>query len=92
MGDQAVAGVGAGLAAAAIACPTELIKCRLQAQAGARLSPASPAPVSLAVSLPGTAPGAVQLINLPVKFYSIFAPLRLLCHESHELLMSVLNS
>ena len=33
IGDQAIAGVGAGLAGAVIACPTELIKCRLQAQA-----------------------------------------------------------
>lgn len=66
VGDQAVAGVGAGLAAAAIACPTELIKCRLQAQAGARINPVSHAPLGLAVALPGTTPGAVQLVNFEV--------------------------
>lgn len=33
MADQAVAGAGAGCAGALLACPTELIKCRLQAQA-----------------------------------------------------------
>lgn len=36
--DQAIAGLGAGTAGALIACPTELIKCRLQAQAGFRTS------------------------------------------------------
>ena len=33
--DQFVAGLGAGVAASMVACPTELIKCRLQAQSGA---------------------------------------------------------
>ena len=33
MADQAIAGAGAGCAGALLACPTELIKCRLQAQA-----------------------------------------------------------
>ena len=32
--DQFVAGLGAGVAASMVACPTELIKCRLQAQSG----------------------------------------------------------
>ena len=36
--DQAIAGLGAGTAGALIACPTELIKCRLQAQAGSKTS------------------------------------------------------
>jgi len=36
VGDQAIAGLGAGTAGALIACPTELIKCRLQAQAGSK--------------------------------------------------------
>ena len=31
--DQALAGVGAGVAVSFLACPTELMKCRLQAQA-----------------------------------------------------------
>lgn len=63
MGDQALAGVGAGLAAAVIACPTELIKCRLQAQAGARpISPAVPA-LPLTAALAGSTPGAVLLVN-----------------------------
>ena len=35
MGDQAVAGLGAGVAVSFLACPTELIKCRIQAQGGA---------------------------------------------------------
>lgn len=34
VGDQFVAGLGAGVAASMVACPTELIKCRLQAQTG----------------------------------------------------------
>ncbi|DBB06434.1 TPA: hypothetical protein ACH3X1_011992 [Trebouxia sp. C0004] len=38
--DQALAGLGAGTAGALIACPTELIKCRLQAQAGSNVSAA----------------------------------------------------
>ncbi len=33
IGDQAVAGLGAGVAVSFLACPTELMKCRLQAQA-----------------------------------------------------------
>lgn len=36
VGDQAIAGAGAGCAGALIACPTELIKCRLQAQANSQ--------------------------------------------------------
>ena len=34
--DQAIAGVGAGFTGSLIACPTELIKCRLQAQANTK--------------------------------------------------------
>lgn len=66
VGDQAIAGVGAGLAAAAIACPTELIKCRLQAQAGTRPSAVGHVPLSMAVALPGTTPGAIQVLNFEV--------------------------
>jgi hypothetical protein len=40
--DQFVAGLGAGVAASMVACPTELIKCRLQAQTGS--APAADAP------------------------------------------------
>lgn len=36
MGDQAIAGAGAGFVGALIVCPTELIKCRLQAQANSK--------------------------------------------------------
>lgn len=73
VGDQAVAGVGAGLAAAAIACPTELIKCRLQAQAGSRSSSVSPARMPLALALPGTTPGVVQVLNFQVCCCHIFS-------------------
>ena len=48
VGDQAVAGIGAGFAGALIACPTELIKCRLQAQANTKPK-ASAKPVGLAM-------------------------------------------
>eukprot|EP00884_Botryococcus_braunii_P022325 jgi/Botrbrau1/8777/Bobra.0330s0010.2 len=34
VGDQAIAGLGAGFAVSFLACPTELAKCRLQAQFG----------------------------------------------------------
>ena len=37
--DQFKAGLGAGVAASMVACPTELIKCRLQAQSGSAASP-----------------------------------------------------
>ena len=58
-----MAGIGAGVAAAVISCPTELIKCRLQAQTGARpISPATPA-LPLTAALAGSTPGAVQLVN-----------------------------
>lgn len=40
--DQFVAGLGAGVSAAMVACPTELIKCRLQAQGGT--APDAPSP------------------------------------------------
>ncbi|DBA99490.1 TPA: hypothetical protein ACH3X3_012077 [Trebouxia sp. C0006] len=40
MSDQAIAGLGAGTVGALIACPTELIKCRIQAQAGSKASAA----------------------------------------------------
>lgn len=39
---QMVAGVGAGVAVSFVACPTELIKCRLQAQSTASESPPPP--------------------------------------------------
>ena len=38
VGDQAVAGMGAGVAVSFLACPTELLKCRLQAQGDAAKS------------------------------------------------------
>lgn len=36
---QAVAGAGAGVAVSFVACPTELVKCRLQAQGAATVAP-----------------------------------------------------
>jgi hypothetical protein len=56
VGDQFVAGAGAGVATSLLACPMELIKCRLQAQpAGASLqvSPRLPWHWRPAVSQPG---------------------------------------
>lgn len=38
VGDQMVAGMGAGVAVSFLACPTELLKCRLQAQGDAAKS------------------------------------------------------
>lgn len=46
--DQMLAGVGAGIAGSFVACPTELIKCRLQAQSGPRPLSMSPAPTPTA--------------------------------------------
>lgn len=39
IGDQAIAGLGAGVAVSFLACPTELMKCRLQAQASVEGKP-----------------------------------------------------
>lgn len=44
-----LAGVGAGIAGSFVACPTELIKCRLQAQSGPRPLSTTPAPTPTAV-------------------------------------------
>ncbi|KAL6906344.1 hypothetical protein ACP4OV_003945 [Aristida adscensionis] len=54
VGQQVVAGASAGVAVSFLACPTELIKCRLQAQS--TLSTAAPA----AVAGGGAAPAAVK--------------------------------
>jgi len=43
---QMVAGVGAGVAVSFVACPTELIKCRLQAQSSLTTSDSAPPPSS----------------------------------------------
>ena len=48
VGDQFIAGLGAGAAGALIACPTELIKCRLQACYPHLSSTISPAPLTSA--------------------------------------------
>ncbi|KAL6642646.1 hypothetical protein ACP70R_020827 [Stipagrostis hirtigluma subsp. patula] len=48
VGQQVVAGAGAGVAVSFLACPTELIKCRLQAQSA--LASAAPAPAATAAA------------------------------------------
>ncbi|OEL26752.1 Mitochondrial carnitine/acylcarnitine carrier-like protein [Dichanthelium oligosanthes] len=48
VGQQVVAGAGAGVAVSFLACPTELIKCRLQAQSA--LATAAPAPTAAAAA------------------------------------------
>ncbi|GAB2226211.1 hypothetical protein Droror1_Dr00022012 [Drosera rotundifolia] len=45
VGQQVVCGAGAGLAVSFLACPTELIKCRLQAQSA--LARAGPVPITI---------------------------------------------
>lgn len=55
VGQQMVAGAGAGLAVSFVACPTELVKCRLQAQSALQVSEAV-----LAESALGTATQAVR--------------------------------
>ena len=59
VGDQTIAGLGAGIAAAFVACPTELIKCRLQAQA-------SDSKTAAATAEAGTTSAAVEAAkNVP---------------------------
>ncbi|CAN6300046.1 unnamed protein product [Urochloa humidicola] len=53
VGQQVVAGAGAGVAVSFLACPTELIKCRLQAQSA--LATAIPTPSAAAVAAPAAA-------------------------------------
>eukprot|EP00898_Chlorokybus_atmophyticus_P008291 jgi/Chlat1/8463/Chrsp80S07861 len=61
VGQQALAGLGAGAAVAFVACPTELVKCRLQAQS------ALAAPVALEAGLAGgAATMAAPLYNGPM--------------------------
>ncbi|CAL4915716.1 unnamed protein product [Urochloa decumbens] len=54
VGQQVVAGAGAGVAVSFLACPTELIKCRLQAQS-ALATAAAPTPAFAAVAAPAAA-------------------------------------
>lgn len=62
--DHAVAGLGAGTAGALIACPTELIKCRLQAQAGSKVSAAHIRAASLPAGLAALSQSGKGLASL----------------------------
>ncbi|CAL4932420.1 unnamed protein product [Urochloa decumbens] len=53
VGQQVFAGAGAGVAVSFLACPTELIKCRLQAQSA--FATATPTPAFAAVATPAAA-------------------------------------
>ena len=63
MGDQAIAGVGAGFAGALIACPTELIKCRLQAQANTQPKSFTAAPSVGLATLSQSHKGLAHLVQ-----------------------------
>ncbi|PUZ39980.1 hypothetical protein GQ55_9G387400 [Panicum hallii var. hallii] len=62
IGQQLVAGAGAGVAVSFLACPTELIKCRLQAQSA--LATAAPAPAA-AASVAGGVAAATGTVAAP---------------------------
>ncbi|CAI0418582.1 unnamed protein product [Linum tenue] len=47
VGQQVICGAGAGLAVSILACPTELVKCRLQAQSALAVADSSAATVAL---------------------------------------------
>ncbi|KAF8728183.1 hypothetical protein HU200_018770 [Digitaria exilis] len=57
---QVVAGAGAGFAVSFLACPTELIKCRLQAQSV--LATATPAPAAAGVGAGGAAAASATVV------------------------------
>ncbi|KAL6537707.1 hypothetical protein OROHE_012334 [Orobanche hederae] len=62
VGQQVVCGAGAGVAVSFLACPTELIKCRLQAQSA--LATSSPGPAAVAVKYGGPMDVARHVLQL----------------------------
>ncbi|XP_034572909.1 mitochondrial carnitine/acylcarnitine carrier-like protein isoform X2 [Setaria viridis] len=64
VGQQVVAGAGAGVAVSFLACPTELIKCRLQAQSAL----AAAAPAAAAAGAGGAAAATVAAPAAAVKY------------------------
>lgn len=65
---QMVAGVGAGVAVSFVACPTELIKCRLQAQSSSTTA-SPPPPPPLRYKHPKT-PNSTFFINIFIQYSS----------------------
>lgn len=62
--DQAIAGLGAGTTGALIACPTELIKCRLQAQTASKALPTRPSTGVLPIGLASLSQSGSGLASL----------------------------
>ncbi|KAL6129307.1 hypothetical protein ACLB2K_072659 [Fragaria x ananassa] len=63
VGQQVIAGAGAGLAVSFLACPTELIKCRLQAQSAMAETGAGAGVVAVAVKYGGPMDVAKQVLK-----------------------------
>ncbi|KAH9301774.1 hypothetical protein KI387_013357 [Taxus chinensis] len=62
VGQQVICGAGAGVAVSMLACPTELVKCRLQAQSALATGEAA------AVATAGTTTGASTVIAASIKY------------------------
>lgn len=93
IGDQFVAGLGAGVAASMVACPTELIKCRLQAQTGTAPGNTASSVVSTPFYLSSTGEGSQKqtfclmssLSSEPDYTPSHTSPLRPICTNAARL-------
>ncbi|XP_057837357.2 mitochondrial carnitine/acylcarnitine carrier-like protein [Cryptomeria japonica] len=62
VGQQVICGAGAGVAVSMLACPTELVKCRLQAQSALATGEA------VAVATAGTTTGASTVVAASIKY------------------------
>ncbi|WVZ57737.1 hypothetical protein U9M48_008084 [Paspalum notatum var. saurae] len=65
VGQQVVAGAGAGVAVSFLACPTELIKCRLQAQSALAGAVSAPAPAAAAAGVGDVGVAAATVTTAP---------------------------
>lgn len=76
VGQQCIAGAGAGFAVAFVACPTELIKCRLQAQSALAAQVLSTDMPAVAAAAAGGAPGMAAVGASPAAASAAAAALK----------------
>ncbi|CAM6120412.1 unnamed protein product [Calypogeia fissa] len=90
IGQQVIAGMGAGVAVSFVACPTELVKCRLQAQSAlaaaatagvsVQASPALAMAGSRAAAVAAANPGAVGTVTAAAEMIKYTGPMDVARH------------
>lgn len=90
--DQAIAGLGAGVAVSCLACPTELMKCRLQAQASSETKAEVRLTCSALREALSLCQGLFLTLSVPHQQHLLMAQSTTWLHTEHTCKISRLNA